>query len=161
MATPDFRLATFTVSHENPFRLTPPLEQALDSRSTERAPTPPPDIAVSEVIDLVRNVYSQRVNQGKALLSLVDAELELIKKSACVCIFAGLTVFALTSVCWLLLNVLLGIGLHYFQVPLIAIILTLFVINLAASIWVFKQAQSAYRFINFTRLISLFDSLKW
>ena len=72
---PDFRSATYTLSSENPFRLTSPRSQAtfrIPQQSTtgetsESSNNIPPDITFEEALASFKTLYAQKKYQGFAL----------------------------------------------------------------------------------------------
>jgi len=176
-SAPDFRHAHYVRSNENPFRLTPPLGLAeFNSQSSHthehnsQAHVSTDDqgdsdgqidgeISFEQVIDTVTQVVTQKKYQGIALLTLVNAEWELIKKSVFVSIISALAALALAGLSWLLVNIAIGLILHSVQVPLLAITGILLLVNVLIAIVLLYQARSAYQFIGFKRLITLMNTV--
>ncbi|MDO6567663.1 hypothetical protein Q4561_11395 [Alteromonas sp. 1_MG-2023] len=159
MPIPDFRSATYTLSSENPFRLTSPRSQATFRSNNQSAPSPHPDTSFEDALSSLKSLFTQKKYQGFALLDLINAELELIKKSVFVSIFGALTAFALGGFSWILLNACFGMVLHHAGLPTLAIMVILLLANSVLSVVAFMYANSAFRFINFKRLITLMHSL--
>ncbi|WOI39151.1 hypothetical protein R1T43_09045 [Alteromonas sp. CI.11.F.A3] len=161
---PDFRNATYTLSSENPFRLTSPRSQATfrtdqsDISGTSSTATPP-DISFEEAFSSLKALFTQKKYQGFALVDLVNAELQLITKSIFVTIFGALTAFALGGFCWILLNSCIGLAMHHAGMPALLIMIILLLVNSVLSVIAFMYAQSAFRFINLKRLATLMQSL--
>lgn len=164
---PDFRSATYTLSSENPFRLTSPRSQATfripkqstSGASTESSNDIPPDISFEEALASFKALYAQKKYQGFALIDLINAELQLITKSIFVSIFGALTAFALGGFCWILLNSCIGLAMHHAGMPALLIMVILLLVNSVLSVVAFMHAQSAFRFINLKRLTTLLQSL--
>ncbi|AEF02725.1 hypothetical protein [Alteromonas naphthalenivorans] len=164
---PDFRSATYTLSSENPFRLTSPRSQAtfrIPQQSTtgetsESSNNIPPDITFEEALASFKTLYAQKKYQGFALIDLINAELQLITKSIFVSIFGALTAFALGGFCWILLNSCIGLAMHHAGMPALLIMVILLLVNSILSVVAFMHAQSAFRFINLKRLTTSMQSL--
>lgn len=161
---PDFRYAHFTVSDENPFRLTPPRDQAnFDNvadaskrASSGRNASPPyPNPEYEDVFDALKNAVKQRTKQGTAFLSLFNSELMLIKRSLLITIVASMAVFVISMVCWVVLNVGLSIALYSVNLSVFVIICILLCINVAAAILLFRLAKNASQLVSFERVIGL------
>ena len=185
MATiPDFHRAHFTMSAENPFRLTPPAEQALyfigvdnaviavnadcsvstgysgaspkDKKALDEQQTPYPDPSYETVIDALKNAAKQRTKQGTAYLSLLNSEIMLVKKSLFISVFAALAAFVIGIVCWLLVNVVIGGALYSFDISIVFIAAILLCFNLGLSVLFYRIAKKSLCFVSFERLIALF-----
>lgn len=185
MATiPDFHSAHFTMSAENPFRLTPPAEQALyfigvdnaviavnadgsvstgysgaspkDKKALDEQQTPYPDPSYETVIDALKNAAKQRTKQGTAYLSLLNSEIMLVKKSLFISVFAALAAFVIGIVCWLLVNVVIGGALYSFDISIVFIAAILLCFNLGLSVLFYRIAKKSLCFVSFERLIALF-----
>lgn len=182
---PDFHNAKFILSAENPFRLTPPSEQALyflndNNRCVVREPlstqstdtntsTSPgsnssgdtdkgpvyPDPSYDAVVTALKNAAKQRTKQGSAYLSLVNSELMLIKKSLFVSVFAALTGFVLSIVSLLILNIGIGLALYSLGVSTLGISFILLGANIGLSILCYRIAKKAFYLVSFERLIRL------
>ena len=185
MATiPDFHSAHFTMSAENPFRLTPPSEQALyfigvdnaviavnadgsvstgyhdaspkDKKNLDEQQAPYPDPSYEAVIDALKNAAKQRTKQAAAYLSLVNSEIMLVKKSLFISVFAALAAFVIGIVCWLLVNVAIGVALYSLGISIIFIAAILLCFNLGLSVLFYRIAKKSLCFVSFERLIALF-----
>lgn len=161
---PDFRRAHFTVCDENPFRLTPPRDQAnfdnvadvsKKALSGRTASSPYPNPEYEEVFDALKNAVKQRKKQGTAFLSLFNSELMLIKRSLLITIVASMAVLIISIVCWVILNVGVSIALYSVNLSLFVIICILLCINVAAAILLFRLATNASQLVSFERVIGL------
>ena len=168
----DFRKARFTPRDENPFRLTPPRRQAIfvheenapqqpeqNSSENESENSPYEKVSFSDFTDALKNYAKQKQHQGFALLDLLNSELMLIKKSIFVTVFAGMTAFAIGGFCWTLLNIALGYFAHLAGAPVSIILVVMLVINAIIGVVIFKQAQSAFKYISASRIIQLMKRL--
>ena len=166
MKVPDFHKARYTTCHENPFRLTPPSAQAKfhvnNAKETSQASSPKgeqstqqqyPDTSFSDIISALKEVFSQRKEQGFAFLELTNSELMLVKKSFFITVFACLAAFAVGTVCWLILNIALGAILHNAGVHYVVVPLVLLILNSLAAFGLFKLAQNAFNYLSLSRLI--------
>ncbi|WP_394224341.1 hypothetical protein [Alteromonas gracilis] len=163
---PDFRKAHFVTCSENPFRLTPPTAQAnfdvntvhehtsADATTSKRVDDRPyPDPSFSEVFSALKDVFTQRKAQGLAFLELTNSELMLVKKSLFITVFACFAAFALSIVCWLLVNVAVGAILHTLGLSYVSIPFVLLVVNVVALYGLIRIARDAFQYVNLHRLI--------
>lgn len=165
MHVPNFRSAQFTLSLENPFKLTPPREQAFFGTHKYKAHT---DQVPREEVDNVqsttakmhqaaedlKSAYAEKVRQGASFFSLLNSELMLVKKSVIVTIFASLATLAFGAICWLLINAIFGTVFYHYGMGLIFILITLFTINTVVTFICFKLAKTAFKHASFDSLIS-------
>ena len=162
MIVPDYQKAQFTLSLDNPFKLTPPKECVFLRQTPHNSTShqePSHRSVFKNTLDEVRHAYTQKIDQGSALLSLVNSELVLIKKSLLVSAFAGLATVALAIVCWLLVNVLIGALIYQQGVGVLVVLTVLLGINCAATIICAKTFKAAFRHANFTSLIKTLNEV--
>ena len=171
MELPDFHKASFSLSHENPFRLTPPKEQAegtgfnnasaRDHENAKRASSSHdneyPNPKFSELFESIKYAVDQRKAQSIAFFDLANSEVMLIKKSICITVFSCLAAFAVGTVCWLLLNFFIGSILYEIGLSLSLTGASLLVLNFATALSLFKFARSAYQYVSLHRIIRLIE----
>jgi len=162
MIVPDYQKAQFTLSLDNPFKLTPPKECAFLRQTSHHSASrqePSSSSVFKNTFDDIHHAYHRKIDQGSALLSLVNSELVLIKKSLLVSAFAGLATVALAIVCWLLVNVLIGALIYQQGVGVLVVLTVLLGINCAATIICAKTFKAAFRHANFTSLIKTLNEV--
>ncbi len=183
LVVPDFQKANFTFNSENPFRLSPPrlwvkagIHNGLKSIPTEKNAhhhngsasnlsdnvtkssksdsfSGYTDPSFDDVLSSLKGAFEQHLALGLTFLSLTNSELMLIKKSFFVTVFTSLAMFAVGTVCWLILNITIGAVMHTVGVNYILISLVLLLFNTLIAFLLFKLTQHAFRYLNFNRLI--------
>ncbi|GMM69313.1 hypothetical protein MTsDn1_26080 [Alteromonas sp. MTD1] len=165
MHAPNFKSAQFSLSLDNPFKLTPPREQAFFGTQQYKAHA---DQVLKEEVDSeqstttkmqqaaddVKSAYAEKVRQGASFFSLLNSELMLVKKSIIVTVFASLATLAIGAICWLLINAILGTMLYHYELGLIFILAILLTINILATLTCFKLAKTAFEHASFDSLIN-------
>jgi hypothetical protein len=166
---PDFSMAHYVVSPENPYKLTPPNASTLFMLSEKHCASSKgsaargihglkgndtfEDPSYDEVFNALKNAYKQKQAQYFAFADVLDGELQLIKKSIVVSAFSALAVFALAIVCWLLVNALLAGALYHFGAGFLTICTLLLIGNIALTVVFVNLAKSAYQYVGITRIM--------
>jgi hypothetical protein len=165
MHAPNFKSAQFSLSLDNPFKLTPPREQAFFGTQqykahAEQVLNEEVDAAQSttarmqQAADDVKSAYAEKVHQSASFFSLLNSELMLVKKSVIVTVFASLATLAIGAICWLLINAILGTVLYHYELGLTFILAILFTINTFVTLMCFKLAKTACKHASFDSLIN-------
>jgi len=165
MHAPNFKSAQFSLSLDNPFKLTPPREQAFFGTQqykahTDQVPSGEVDgvqsttAKMQQAADDVKSAYAEKVHLGASFFSLLNSELMLVKKSVIVTVFASLATLAIGAICWLLINAILGTVLYHYELGLIFILAILLTINILVTLTCFKLAKTAFKHASFDSLIN-------
>ena len=133
---------------QNEASLNPP---SMDSHSSSRFNPADiyPRIAISEVQDSLVHLFSQKKQQTSAFLGVVGAEMNVIKTSIFATLFAGFAAVLLAGVCWLMINALIGLGLHSLGSSVafsIVIILVLNIVLFTVTVYIAKKTSRYARF---------------
>lgn len=136
------------------------IDSPVDSHSSpQKAAEEYPRIAFSEVQDSLIQLFSQKKQQTSAFLGVVDAEINVIKTSIFATLFAGLAAVLLAGVCWLMINALIGIGLHSLGVSIVFSIVILLIINTTLLTFTVYTAKKTSRYARFERIINVIKDL--
>jgi len=143
---------------QNEASLNPP---SMDSHSSSRSNPADiyPRIAISEVQDSLVHLFSQKKQQTSAFLGVVGAEMNVIKTSIFATLFAGLAAVLLAGVCWLMINALIGLGLHSLGSSVAFSIVIILVLNIVLFTFTVYIAKKTSRYARFERIINVIKEL--
>ena len=133
----------------------------LDSHSSSN-PSPAdeyPRITIREVQDSLITLFSQKKRQTSAFLDVVDAEINVIKSSIFATIFAGIAAVLVASVCWLMINALIGLGLYSQGIPVASSIFILLALNIILFTFIVYIVKRTSRYARFERIINVIKDL--
>ena len=143
---------------QNEASLNPP---SMDSHSSSRSNPADiyPRIAISEVQDSLVHLFSQKKQQTSAFLGVVGAEMNVIKTSIFATVFAGFAAVLLAGVCWLMINALIGLGLHSLGSSVAFSIVIILVLNIVLFTFTVYIAKKTSRYARFERIINVIKEL--
>lgn len=118
-----------------------------------------PRISISEVQDSLMQLFLQKKQQTSAFLGVVDAEINVIKTSIFATMFAGIAAVLLAGACWLMINGLIGIGLHSLGCSVVLSLVVLLVLNISLLTFTVYIAKKTSRYARFERIINVIKDL--
>lgn len=139
--TPDFQQAKFTPETENLYCPTSPTGRAV---TCEKDKDFQDEATLKETYQSVKDAIAQKEAQLDAMIDVVGAEANLVKKSTVITIVSLVATFTFACFCWLVVNGTLAVGLaqagwHYLTIGFI-----LLLINAIPAVIGFTVVQEAY-----------------